>query len=91
MKSVWKFPLKFKVTSLEMPSGARILKANIQNNDVMLWAEVNPEAPREQRNFGVFGTGHEIPETAIYRSTFFHDLFVWHVYELAVSKDSTNL
>lgn len=43
-----------------MPIGAQILTIAKQNNDVCLWALVDPTAPTHRRNFVMYGTGHDI-------------------------------
>ena len=60
MKAIWKFGLSESCT-VEMPKGARILTVREQGNDVALWVEVDPKAPREKREFRLFGTGFELP------------------------------
>lgn len=80
MKTIWKFKAEGAV---EMPVGATILTAQIQANEICIWAEVNPEAPTERRRFFIFGTGHPIPNTPNglhYISTVQDGIYVWHVY-----------
>lgn len=43
-----------------MPKDAKILSVQTQDGMPHFWAEVNPEAEQEERNFEMFGTGHEI-------------------------------
>ena len=58
MKTIWKFELDTaQFTEIEMPTGAEILTAQIQNEVMCLWAQVDPEAPKETRTFEVAGTG----------------------------------
>ena len=55
----------------------------MQNDELCLWIEVDLSNNSEFRTFGVFGTGHQIPEGWFYHGTAL-DLdgaFVWHVYE----------
>lgn len=51
---------------------------------VEFWAEGDPSQQREQRTFQVFGTGHPIPEGAVWRGTTARtpEGLVWHLYEL---------
>jgi hypothetical protein len=47
-----------------MPKGAEILtiQTDEKNNHPTIWAMVDPnETEQEERNFELFGTGHEIP------------------------------
>jgi hypothetical protein len=48
---------------LPLPAGAELLHLDCQNNEVALWALVDPAAPTEARRFRLAGTGHPI-ETA---------------------------
>jgi len=64
MKAIWKFGLSENCT-VEMPQGARILTVREQGNDVALWAEVDPKAPRERRQFRLYGTGFELPSNKL--------------------------
>lgn len=66
-----------------MPKGAKVLKAGMQGGEVQLWAEVDTDAPKEERNFIVYGTGWEIQEENVcFIDTVFDGAFVWHVYEV---------
>ena len=68
MKSIWKFELNpanlRDPTNLRaiIPTGAKLLTAQGQNDKICVWAEVDTDAEREEVLFEVFGTGHEIPE-----------------------------
>lgn len=84
MKAIWKFALSEHCT-LDMPRGATILTAREQGDDVCIWAEVDPKAPLEKREFRVFGTGFELPEKVmVYRGTAMlsSGRLVLHVYEI---------
>ncbi len=85
-RSVWKFP--FHTTDnvvIEMPKGAQVLSIQTQHGKPCMWALVDPEAPKVNRLFRVFGTGHPIPffeENLSYDGTYQEqggDL-VWHVF-----------
>lgn len=86
MEVVYKYPLSTRTsqTEVEMPSGAKVLRVDVQRNEIQLWAMVEPEAPKETRVFEVFGTGHKM-DTAkrVFINTFFvHDgEFVFHAFE----------
>jgi hypothetical protein len=73
---------KYQIGTVQIPKGAKILTANRQGDDVVLWAEVDTTTDREHRTFRVFGTGFEIPEGSTYINTFFDGPFVWHLYEV---------
>lgn len=78
MKTVYKYP----TGEIQIPKGAKVLTAEIQNEKVCIWAEVDTEQVLEHRTFHVYGTGHLIPEQACYVSTVFDGAFVWHIYEV---------
>lgn len=59
MKSVWKFELSPYLPSL-VPVGAEILYVAEQFNKPCLWALVDPQAPRESRQFQMAGTGVDL-------------------------------
>ncbi len=61
IKSIWKFILVPDIlVKVRMPVDTTILFVGEQNNKICIWAEVNPEAKTEERNFEVYGTGHNI-------------------------------
>jgi hypothetical protein len=71
-------------TQLELPTGAEILKVDIQGNSLFLWAMVNPGAKKETRTVEVFGTGHHMPDlNRRFINTFFAQdgAFVFHAFE----------
>ncbi len=51
-------PSKF---SIDIPKGAEVLTAQLQNGVPQLWALVSPDNEKEERNFEIFGTGHDVP------------------------------
>jgi hypothetical protein len=85
MKTIWKFPLAGgqQKHRISMPKGAKVLTAQLQNNDITLWAEVNDNKEKETRVFEVYGTGHEMNEYDLdYIGTVQDNSgLVWHVYE----------
>lgn len=84
MHTIWKYTLQ-PHTDLQMPEGSEILTIGTQGNDIVLWAKVNPEAPKETRTFLGFGTGHDIPDklslTYIGTTSFSNGNLVFHVFE----------
>jgi hypothetical protein len=67
--------------SIAMPMGAKILTVQMQQGTPCLWAEVNLNAPYENRYFRIFGTGQPNP-FGKYIGTYQVDEFVWHLYEI---------
>lgn len=86
MKTVWKFPLEPLAPRVVMPEGARIVHIAAQAGEVCLWAEVNPEAPREKRTFHCVMTGGRADGRGEYVGTahLVDSGLVVHVYEEAL-------
>lgn len=70
---VFKYPVPIEGRfTVAMPEGAAILDVQVQGNSddmldvrsqadrVMMWALVNPDAPKVERSFRLVGTGHPI-------------------------------
>lgn len=86
MKSIYKYQLPLGDTvTIEMPREAQALAVQVQSGSPYIWALVDPDAPKELRQFKVFGTGHMIPQEdpLHYLGTFQLDdgNFVFHVFE----------
>lgn len=60
--TVWKFPLTASRAAPRMPAGARIIAAAIQNDQAVVWAIVNPDAPQRPRPITAINTGDPLPE-----------------------------
>lgn len=97
MKTIWKFDAPTQDEfSLLMPKGAQILSLGLQRGEPKIWALVEPDAPKEERNFVGRGTGHPIQQTVDEKTgcvdvntyTFIgtvvmlDDNFVYHVFEV---------
>jgi len=83
MRTIWKFPLLIvdDFIHLEMPVGSRVLHVDMQGDTPCIWAELDSDAPKEVREFLVFGTGHPIPVSLNHVGSFQMPPFVWHIYE----------
>ena len=84
MTKIYKYEIDITdCQTIQLPVGATILCAKMQNSHLCLWADVDPERGTEERFIYVYGTGHEmyykIPQR--YISTVQDREFVWHVYE----------
>lgn len=67
---------------ISMPRGAKILHLALQHDEPHIWAMVDPAADHEERQFAVWGTGHEIDTAGLtYVGTWQKDGFVWHLFE----------
>lgn len=79
--SLWEGGMRDAVT-LQMPRGAALLCAREQYDQPCVWAEVDPDAPLEERRLEVYGTGHPVRPFWIYLGTAMchGGRLVWHVY-----------
>lgn len=87
MNTVWKFTMgewQTGMLTLTMPTGAIILSLQMQDNEPVMWAYVNPEETPERRHFMIVGTGHKFggPGVGDYVGTFQWGQFVGHVFEV---------
>jgi hypothetical protein len=87
MKAVHKFPLDTFIdrqgqTEIQMDPNAKLLYVGQQDGTIMLWAEVDPEAPTIPKAFFVKGTGHYFEDNPLaYVGTVqMPGGLVWHVY-----------
>jgi hypothetical protein len=84
VKTIWKYRIEhgseFQARSSER---TRIVHFAMQDGLPTMWAEMvaNDCTPTAIRTFEIFGTGHEIPDHAVYIGTTFDCSLVWHLYE----------
>lgn len=68
-----------------MPIGAQILTAQMQNENLVIWAIINAqEEKKENRNIVIIGTGHVVGDIANinhYINTIQVGAMVWHLFE----------
>jgi hypothetical protein len=86
MKTIYKYPLALTDwQQIRMPEGAEILSAQMQGEDLCLWAMVETSNKSTPRAFEVFGTGNPIhTDMGIdrrYINSVQERVFVWHVFE----------
>lgn len=86
-KTIWKFelPCDNNPIVVEMPKGAEVLSAGVQDDEIVIWALVSPGRELTQRKFAVFGTGHEVTEDVSAGglvNTVFMGSLVFHVFEV---------
>ncbi len=85
---VWKFEIhKDSYPAIRMPIGAKILTVKMENGgpdaQPCIWAEVNPMAATELRQFQVAGTGQGLSKNPrTYIGTWQDRWLVWHLFEL---------
>lgn len=86
MRKIYKYQIpNYGFSNVQMPVGAKIVAVQPQRGYAMMWAEVDPDAPTEERKFLIVGTGQPLTEDA---KTYVGTIqdgggFVWHVYECA--------
>jgi hypothetical protein len=83
MGKIWKYVInRVDVMCLDLPDGAEVLTAAMQNGDITLWILVDPNAELRKRPFYVVGTGNPFPpEAKTFIGTVFDGPFVWHIFE----------
>ncbi len=85
MRTIFKYTLDYgigKSTRLMVPVGAKVLTFQMQGDNIVGWFEVFSKAKMHEVEFGIIGTGHEIPDFATYVATVQDGPFVWHIYRL---------
>ena len=87
MNTIWKYQLEIcDEQYLQIPSGAKILTVQIQQETVQLWACVDLDLTPVLRQIRIHGTGHNVPnhDKLKYISTFqLQDgNLVFHVFEV---------
>lgn len=77
--TIWKFSLPQR--SVQIPRGARIIHAGLDpNEDICIWAEVDPDAELVSRAVSIVGTGGNVPASQEHVGSFLYAPYVWHVY-----------
>lgn len=61
----------------------------ILNGKIHVWCEVNPTAVRSSIDFGVWGTGWDVPPDWSYLGSVIQDALVWHVFTRPTPLDLT--
>jgi hypothetical protein len=85
-KRIWKFPLSvegFGPQVVIMPKGAEVLSALCQGETIVVYALVDPTAPRVPRRVWVYPTGLttvDIPALAQFVGTVVMGNLVFHVF-----------
>lgn len=93
MRTVFKYSIAIEDgwQDIPLPESAAIVhfdyQADAPLNTLRFWAEVNTNAPIEERKFAIVGTGHPIPDGGVYMATCMAGSFVWHLYENALHRE----
>jgi hypothetical protein len=88
MKTIYKYALQLvDEQEVELPKWCTPLSAQMQNNEIQMWALVDKSQPLVKATVKIFGTGEAIPdnfyvgrEHHTYLGTAQHGSFVWHVF-----------
>jgi len=92
MKTIYKYQFETAdIVTLKLPTCAKVLTIQIQNDKPCLWALVDTENERTfDMELSIFGTGHEVKnlELSTYIGTYQerNGGLVWHVFEHYGSK-----
>ena len=87
-RAVWKFPLgTLAIVSVPATAVPVLVALDPATGQPGIWLEIDLDAPKVERTFGIFGTGHTIEGNGGYPSplhvgSVVQGLYVWHVYEL---------
>ncbi len=84
MRVVHKFRLEYpdKPSIVKMDPYGVIVRVALQGRTVQLWAEVDPNARKEDRVFHTYGTGEPINTGEQWVGTYTFEEAGWHVYEV---------
>jgi hypothetical protein len=89
MKRIYKYNIApSEHFTIPLPVGAKVLSVGVQNDDkdIVVWAmvDVDPGLRTEDRAFGVFGTGHNLPKEVIgfIGTVHFKNGLVFHIFEV---------
>lgn len=83
---IFKFPIELTDRqTVEMQKGAHILSCQEQKGVLTIWAIVDPNAEKVERNIAIVGTGRaDYPDTP--RTKFIATVqqgdFVWHIFDM---------
>ena len=77
--TIHKFPLLQK-TVIELPEYFQVLRVGGQNDTLMVWIELELDAPKIPYTFWVLGTGDLVKENTSHVGSAIMPPFVWHVY-----------
>lgn len=87
-RRIFKYPLEITdVQDVTMPAGVKILSVAEQDHSgIVLWADVDSQAPKVRRRIVIVGTGNPmltVPADAVFVGTVqtFGGRLVWHVYD----------
>lgn len=82
MNAIWKFPLSpLRANVIQAPGVFRPIAAQMQDDQLTLWAIVQPGLPLYPRHIHVVGTGHHFDaQDLLHIDTVQDGGMVWHVF-----------
>lgn len=81
MNIIYKYLVPAGVCKIEMPKGAKIIKAGVQSREIYIWVQIDENVVEtETRRVEVVGTGESFV-AGNYIDTVFLGSLVFHVYE----------
>jgi hypothetical protein len=84
MRKIYKYPIALKeCQTVDLTKGARVLTAQLQNGEIVMWAEVDPDEPMRVWLVYTVGTGTSFiadEHPGEYVATVQRGEFVWHLY-----------
>lgn len=82
MKIIYKYSLMLMDSqTLELSVGYEILTVQLQNQDICVWAIVEPKNVEQTVQFQIIGTGDKIVDEELkYIGTVQRHGFVWHIF-----------
>jgi hypothetical protein len=83
VNTVWKFPLPRpgQTATIALPPDAQIVHFGAQQDQLCMWALLDPSAERAPRRFIALGTGWDAPSHLRHLLTHQGAVFVWHLFE----------
>lgn len=93
MKTIWKYKLKLQhEVIVQLPDGAEILHAGMQDGNICLWAMTNTNVPEEEHLFKIFATGEPMEDNPVkYIGTVLINSYVFHVFYYGIIKNDYKL
>lgn len=95
METIYKYALELEDEQIiTLKRGAEILSAQEQNDQLVLWALVDPDRQDEKVKFYIAGTGNPLPFPGPYTRYLYEYIdtvqqgrFVWHIFQDTRSQD----
>jgi len=82
MTKIYKYPLSLYLQTQEvnLPKYHKILDIQKQDNEIVMWALVDPSLPTETITISIIGTGWTLSDDYEYLKTVQDGAYVWHFF-----------